>query len=129
MLWVQPCGLSLSIDGSELYVADSESSTVRSCDAASGAGRPHVGGDALFSDNLFRFGDRHASLRPSLTTVLLPQHVSLGMFICMLRPCIIGQQSLRAALARAAELLQCLWCVLSICIMPCRVVSQSALWP
>lgn len=36
---VQPSGLSLSADGRELWVADSESSTVRSMDLASGGGR------------------------------------------------------------------------------------------
>ena len=66
-LWcVQPSGLSLSVAGDEIWVADSESSTVRSCELDSGAGRPHVGGDKLFSDNLFRFGDRYAQVGLSL---------------------------------------------------------------
>ena len=41
-------------------MADSESSTVRGCDVATGGGRAHVGGDKLFAENLFRFGDRRA---------------------------------------------------------------------
>ena len=63
---MQPSGLSLAPAGDEIWVADSESSTVRSCDLDSGAGRPHVGGDKLFSDNLFRFGDRHVPFWLSL---------------------------------------------------------------
>lgn len=34
--WAQPSGISLSADGHEMWVADSESSTVRSMDLASG---------------------------------------------------------------------------------------------
>ena len=63
---VQPSGLSLSRDGGELFVADSESSTVRGCELTTGGGRPHVGGDRLFTDNLFRFGDRRGPLIPAL---------------------------------------------------------------
>lgn len=37
--WAQPSGLSLSADGAELWVADSESSAIRSCSLATGAGR------------------------------------------------------------------------------------------
>lgn len=36
---VQPSGLSLSTDGRELWVADSESSTVRSMDLTTGGSR------------------------------------------------------------------------------------------
>ncbi|PNW74118.1 hypothetical protein CHLRE_13g586050v5 [Chlamydomonas reinhardtii] len=57
--WAQPSGLSLAGDGSNLmYVADSESSTVRVLDLSSGGSGLKVGGDPLFSDNLFRFGDK-----------------------------------------------------------------------
>ncbi|KAG2443188.1 hypothetical protein HYH02_009265 [Chlamydomonas schloesseri] len=57
--WAQPSGLSLAGDGSGLmYVADSESSTVRVLDLSSGGSGLKVGGDPLFSDNLFRFGDK-----------------------------------------------------------------------
>ncbi len=38
-VWVQPSGLSLSVDGRELWVADSESSTVRSMDLTTGGSR------------------------------------------------------------------------------------------
>lgn len=38
--------------------ADSESSSVRRLDLASGGSRLLVGGDPMFSDNLFRFGDK-----------------------------------------------------------------------
>ncbi|EFJ50214.1 hypothetical protein VOLCADRAFT_80356 [Volvox carteri f. nagariensis] len=57
--WAQPSGLSLAGDGSGLmYVADSESSTIRVLDLGSGGSGLKVGGDPLFSDNLFRFGDK-----------------------------------------------------------------------
>ncbi|KXZ45018.1 hypothetical protein GPECTOR_59g625 [Gonium pectorale] len=57
--WAQPSGLSLAGDGSGLmYVADSESSSVRVVDLGSGGGGLKAGGDPLFSDNLFRFGDK-----------------------------------------------------------------------
>jgi sugar lactone lactonase YvrE len=36
---VQPSGISLSTDGRELWVADSESSTVRSMDISSGGSK------------------------------------------------------------------------------------------
>ncbi|CAG9461274.1 unnamed protein product [Pedinophyceae sp. YPF-701] len=56
--WAQPSGLSLSPDGRTLWVADSESSSVRTCATADGSGGLVAGGDPLFADNLFRFGDR-----------------------------------------------------------------------
>ncbi|CAL5223491.1 g6016 [Coccomyxa viridis] len=59
--WAQPSGISLSRDGSELWVADSESSTVRSMSLATGGSQAHVGGDPLFAENLFRFGDKDGS--------------------------------------------------------------------
>ena len=89
--WAQPSGLSLSPSGDSVYVAgafagrrrttdgalravrlyrsrrlsplpaDSESSTVRQLDLRTGGSQPCVGGDNLFADNLFRFGDRDGS--------------------------------------------------------------------
>ncbi|KAL4421480.1 hypothetical protein ABPG75_010771 [Micractinium tetrahymenae] len=59
--WAQPSGLSLSPGGDALFVADSESSTVRRLDLRSGGSQACVGGDPLFSDNLFRFGDKDGS--------------------------------------------------------------------
>ncbi|KAL4855636.1 Protein SUPPRESSOR OF QUENCHING 1 [Chlorella vulgaris] len=59
--WAQPSGLSLAPDGQSLFVADSESSTVRRLDLATGGGQACVGGDPMFSDNLFRFGDKDGS--------------------------------------------------------------------
>ncbi|CAL8471539.1 g11081 [Coccomyxa elongata] len=75
--WAQPSGLSLSTDGRELWVADSESSTVRSMDLTTGGSTAHVGGDALFADNLFRFGDKDGSgtgalLQHPLAVLALP---------------------------------------------------------
>lgn len=37
--WAQPSGLALSLDGKQLWVADSESSTIRSMALLSGAGK------------------------------------------------------------------------------------------
>ena len=59
MSWAQPSGLSAGPAG--VYVADSESSSVRLMDAASGGARLLAGGDASYADNLFRFGDRWVS--------------------------------------------------------------------
>ncbi|KAK9802067.1 hypothetical protein WJX73_010192 [Symbiochloris irregularis] len=56
--WAQPSGLSLAVGGEEVWVADSESSCIRSMSVVSGAGKAHVGGDPVFSDNLFKFGDK-----------------------------------------------------------------------
>ena len=58
--WAQPSGLALAEGaggGATVYVADSESSSIRAMDAATGGSTGLVGGDPLFSDNLFRFGD------------------------------------------------------------------------
>jgi DNA-binding beta-propeller fold protein YncE len=55
--WAQPSGLSLSPAGDVAYVADAESSSVRACDLRTGGARLLAGGDALYADNLFRFGD------------------------------------------------------------------------
>jgi hypothetical protein len=76
---LQPSGLSLAADGGALFVADSESSTVRSCDLGTGGGRPHVGGDKLFADNLFRFGDRRACMHAHAanSTACMQLHIAL----------------------------------------------------
>ncbi|KAI0519561.1 hypothetical protein KFK09_007012 [Dendrobium nobile] len=55
--FAQPSGLSLSPDSQVLYVADSESSSIRAVDLKTGAARLLAGGDPIFPDNLFRFGD------------------------------------------------------------------------
>ncbi|MBI4586454.1 MAG: hypothetical protein HY717_20785 [Planctomycetes bacterium] len=54
--WAQPSGLSTG--KGQLFVADSESSAVRSIDLASGATRTIAGGDDENPMNLFAFGDR-----------------------------------------------------------------------
>lgn len=41
-----------------MFVADSESSSIRQLDLNSGGSKACVGGDYLFADNLFRFGDK-----------------------------------------------------------------------
>ncbi|KAK9805135.1 hypothetical protein WJX72_001459 [[Myrmecia] bisecta] len=56
--WAQPSGLSLAPNSQDMWVADSESSAIRSVSLANGGGQAHVGGDPYFSDNLFRFGDK-----------------------------------------------------------------------
>lgn len=55
--YAQPSGLSLSPDLSEIYIADSESSSIRAVDLKTGGSRLLAGGDPIFSDNLFKFGD------------------------------------------------------------------------
>ncbi|KAF6152869.1 hypothetical protein GIB67_011340 [Kingdonia uniflora] len=55
--FAQPSGISLSPDIMEAYVADSESSSIRALDLTTGGTRLLAGGDPVFSDNLFRFGD------------------------------------------------------------------------
>ncbi|XP_007031176.2 PREDICTED: NHL repeat-containing protein 2 [Theobroma cacao] len=55
--FAQPSGLSLSPDLMEAYIADSESSSIRALDLKTGGSRLLAGGDPVFSDNLFRFGD------------------------------------------------------------------------
>ncbi|KAE8010352.1 hypothetical protein FH972_006727 [Carpinus fangiana] len=55
--FAQPSGLSLSADLMVLYIADSESSSIRALDLKTGGSRLLAGGDPVFSDNLFRFGD------------------------------------------------------------------------
>ncbi|KAJ0534566.1 putative transcription factor WD40-like family [Helianthus annuus] len=55
--FAQPSGLSLSPDVKEAYIADSESSSIRALNLQTGGSRLLVGGDPVFSDNLFKFGD------------------------------------------------------------------------
>ncbi|XP_020591433.1 NHL repeat-containing protein 2 isoform X2 [Phalaenopsis equestris] len=56
--FAQPSGISLSpVRSQVLYVADSESSSIRAVDLKTGAASLSAGGDPIFSDNLFRFGD------------------------------------------------------------------------
>ncbi|KAL3690719.1 hypothetical protein R1sor_004370 [Riccia sorocarpa] len=56
--FAQPSGLSLSPDGQQMYIADSESSSVRALDLRTGGSQLLAGGDPLFADNLFQFGDK-----------------------------------------------------------------------
>ncbi len=61
--WAQPSGLSIGAGdffggGPQLFVADSESSTVRAIDLDGGKTRTVVGGDDGRPTNLFAFGDR-----------------------------------------------------------------------
>ncbi|OMP09371.1 hypothetical protein COLO4_05541 [Corchorus olitorius] len=44
-------------DMTEAYIADSESSSIRALDLKTGGSRLLAGGDPVFSENLFRFGD------------------------------------------------------------------------
>ena len=53
--WAQPSGLA--VGNGELFVADSESSTVRAIDLTSGATRTIAGGENAQPRNLFAFGD------------------------------------------------------------------------
>ncbi|KAK0601024.1 hypothetical protein LWI29_020682 [Acer saccharum] len=55
--FAQPSGMSLSPDFTEIYVADSESSSIRALNLKTGGSRLLAGGDPVFSDNLFKFGD------------------------------------------------------------------------
>ncbi|CAO2837608.1 unnamed protein product [Amaranthus hypochondriacus] len=55
--FAQPSGMSLSADLKEVYIADSESSSIRALDLKTGGSRLLAGGDPLFSENLFKFGD------------------------------------------------------------------------
>ncbi|KAK8473728.1 hypothetical protein PHAVU_001G224700 [Phaseolus vulgaris] len=56
--FAQPSGLSLSQDLSKIYIADSESSSIRAVDLKTGGSQLLAGGDPMFSDNLFKFGDQ-----------------------------------------------------------------------
>nr|XP_051181491.1 protein SUPPRESSOR OF QUENCHING 1, chloroplastic isoform X2 [Lolium perenne] len=55
--FAQPSGISLDHELQELFVADSESSSIRAVNLKSGGSRLLAGGDPTFPDNLFRFGD------------------------------------------------------------------------
>lgn len=55
--FAQPSGISLSPDLKVAYIADSESSSIRALDLKTGGSRLLAGGDPVFSDNLFKFGD------------------------------------------------------------------------
>ena len=51
-------GLSRIPDSSDMFVADSESSSIRRLNVETGGSAACVGGDAFFADNLFMFGDK-----------------------------------------------------------------------
>ncbi|XP_022865066.1 protein SUPPRESSOR OF QUENCHING 1, chloroplastic isoform X2 [Olea europaea var. sylvestris] len=72
--FAQPSGISLSPDSKEAYIADSESSSIRALDLRTGGSRLLAGGDPVFSDNLFRFGDHDG-----VGSEVLLQH-PLGVF-------------------------------------------------
>ncbi|XP_031266406.1 LOW QUALITY PROTEIN: protein SUPPRESSOR OF QUENCHING 1, chloroplastic-like [Pistacia vera] len=72
--FAQPSGISLSPDFTEIYVADSESSSIRALSLKTGGSRLLVGGDPFFSDNLFKFGDHDGT-----GSEVLLQH-PLGVF-------------------------------------------------
>ncbi|XP_068341713.1 protein SUPPRESSOR OF QUENCHING 1, chloroplastic isoform X2 [Pyrus communis] len=55
--FAQPSGISLSLDLRELYIADSESSSIRALDLKTGGSKLLAGGDPYFAENLFKFGD------------------------------------------------------------------------
>ncbi|GJP46594.1 hypothetical protein CLOM_g5865 [Closterium sp. NIES-68] len=64
--YAQPSALSLAPGGSEMYVADSESSALRALNLQTGGSRLITGGDANFAENLFKFGDRDGSTSRAL---------------------------------------------------------------
>ncbi|KAL9141056.1 hypothetical protein ABFS82_14G077900 [Erythranthe guttata] len=72
--FAQPSGISLSPDLKEAYIADSESSSIRAVDLGTGGSRLLAGGDPIFSDNLFKFGDHDG-----VGSEVLLQH-PLGVF-------------------------------------------------
>ncbi|KAJ8572787.1 hypothetical protein K7X08_009298 [Anisodus acutangulus] len=49
--------ISLSRDLKEAYISDSASSSIRAVDLRTGGSRQLAGGDPVFAENLFRFGD------------------------------------------------------------------------
>ncbi|KAJ1297421.1 hypothetical protein BS78_01G374800 [Paspalum vaginatum] len=55
--FAQPSGISLAPDLQDLFVADSESSSIRAVNLKTGGSRLLAGGDPVFPENLFRFGD------------------------------------------------------------------------
>eukprot|EP00850_Spirogloea_muscicola_P023380 SM000352S13428 [mRNA] locus=s352:43307:48636:- [translate_table: standard] len=56
--YAQPSGISIAPGGTEMYVADSESSSVRVVNLDTGGALLCAGGDPNFAENLFQFGDR-----------------------------------------------------------------------
>ncbi|KAK4339749.1 hypothetical protein RND71_041211 [Anisodus tanguticus] len=72
--YAQPSGISLSRDLKEAYIADSESSSIRAVDLRTGGSRPLAGGDPVFAENLFKFGDHDG-----IGSEVLLQH-PLGVF-------------------------------------------------
>lgn len=56
--YAQPSGISFTPDFKYMYLADSESSSIRRVDMTTGGSKLLAGGDPTFSDNLFQFGDR-----------------------------------------------------------------------
>ncbi|CAJ1869524.1 unnamed protein product, partial [Sphenostylis stenocarpa] len=56
--FAQPSGLSLSQDRRKIYIADSESSSIRAVDLKTGGSQLLAGGDPMFAENLFKFGDQ-----------------------------------------------------------------------
>lgn len=80
--WAQPSGLALVDD--ELYVADSESSTIRCIDIVTGETRTLVGGDNEEPRNLFSYGDKdgagdQAKLQHPLGLIWLPKEGVLAI--------------------------------------------------
>lgn len=55
--FAQPSGLAVARQGGTVFVADSESSSVRAVRLDTGATECRAGGDPLIEDNLFDFGD------------------------------------------------------------------------
>ncbi|GJN31279.1 hypothetical protein PR202_gb19661 [Eleusine coracana subsp. coracana] len=55
--FAQPSGISLAPELQELFIADSESSSIRAVNLKTGGSRLLAGGDPVFPENLFRFGD------------------------------------------------------------------------
>ncbi|KAJ0979952.1 hypothetical protein J5N97_015426 [Dioscorea zingiberensis] len=74
--FAQPSGISLSTDLQELFIADSESSSIRALDLKTGGSRLLAGGDPLFPDNLFKFGDRDGIASDALFQHPLGVHCS-----------------------------------------------------
>ncbi|KAL2231305.1 UNVERIFIED_CONTAM: protein suppressor of quenching 1, chloroplastic [Sesamum indicum] len=64
----------MGTDLKEAYIADSESSSIRALDLRTGGSRLLAGGDPIFSDNLFKFGDHDG-----VGSEVLLQH-PLGVF-------------------------------------------------
>lgn len=77
-MYIVPTGNSSAIDAAVpacRYVADAESSSIRLLDTRTGGSTLVAGGDALFADNLFRFGDRdgpNAELQHPLAVACSP---------------------------------------------------------